>query len=243
MTRFRAMMMGWRAAACGLGMLMLSGCTTPEPRPSVRPPGGTTGPSEWAAQTLPGKRETLYRPADRQGRPCIQAQAERSASLWRRRVDAAQAGAQRLRFSWWAADLDDRASVTDPDHDDAVARVVLGFEGDLSRLSARNRALFELVHTLTGEAPPYATLMYVWDARAPVGTVIVSGRTDRIRKIVVESGRRPLNTWRHHERDVRADFELAFGEPSGSITTLAYMTDADNMQGHAEACYGPVELF
>ena len=68
-------------------------------------------------------------------------------------------------------------------------------------------------------------------------------RSDRIRKIVVESGRGQLNGWRHYERDVRADFERAFGEPSGPLTSLAYMTDADNTQGRAEACYGPARLF
>jgi hypothetical protein len=222
---------------------MLSGCAVLQHGPAVPPEPMTLGRIEWSAQKLPGKRETVYRASERQGQPCIQAQAERSASLWRRRIDASQARAQRLRFSWWAADLDDRASVVDPDNDDAVARVVLGFDGEVSRLSARNRALFELVHTLTGEMPPYATLMYVWDAHAPVGTVIISTRTDRIRKIVVESGRQPLKAWRHHERDVRADFERAFGEPSGRLTTLAYMTDADNTQGRAEACYGPTRLF
>ena len=34
-----------------------------------------------------------------------------------------------------------------------------------------------------------------------------------------------------------------FGEPSGPLTSLAYMTDADNTQGRAEACYGPARLF
>ena len=47
-----------------------------------------------------------------------------------------------------------------------------------------------LAEALTGERPPYATLVYVWDATAPVGTVIINPRSDRIRKIVVDSGDR-----------------------------------------------------
>jgi hypothetical protein len=196
----------------------------------------------WQPQRLPGKRLTAYAPGSQQGRPCLQAKADRSASLWRRPVHVEPAALGRLDFSWWVTRIDEAATVTDVDRDDAAARVVLAFDGDHSRLSPRNRMMFELAQTLTGETPPYATLMYVWDAQAPVGTVIVNGRTDRVRKIVVESGRDRLRHWRHYERDVRADFRLAFGESPGPLIALAYMTDADNTAGRAEACYGPVVL-
>ena len=82
----------------------------------------------------------------------------------------------------------DGASVTDAAHDDATARIVLAFDGSESDLSQRNRMLFDLARMLTGEAPPYATLMYVWDGKAPVGTEVISTRSDRMRKIVVASG-------------------------------------------------------
>ena len=42
-----------------------------------------------------------------------------------------------------------------------------------------------LAEVLTGEEPPYATLMYVWCNKREPGTVIHSPRTDRIRKIVL----------------------------------------------------------
>ena len=193
-------------------------------------------------QRLPGKRETLYRPAQRLGQPCLHARAERSASLWRMRLQAPRTSARLLRFSWWAADLDERATVAQADSDDAVARVVLAFDGDLSRLNARNRMLFDLAHTLTGEMPPYATLMYVWcNHRAP-GSVIVGPRTDRIRKMVVESGAGNLKRWLDYERDVRADFIKAFGEAPGALVGIAVMTDTDNTASATRAWYGPVQL-
>lgn len=196
--------------------------------------------SPWHAQRLPGKRVTAYGPGYQQGRACLQANADRSASLWRRPVHVEPAALGRLRFSWWVPQVDEAATVADTDRDDAAARVVLAFDGDHARLSPRNRMMFELAQTLMGETPPYATLMYVWDAQAPVGSVIVSGRTDRVRKIVVESGKERVRRWRHYERDVLADFRLAFGEAPGPLIALAYMTDADNTAGRAEACYGPV---
>jgi hypothetical protein len=88
--------------------------------------------------------------------------------------------------------------------------------------------MFELARTLSGEAPPYATLAYVWDATAPVGRVVVHPRTDRMRKIVVESGRESLRQWRRYRRSLAADYRLAFGEPPGPLLAVAVMTDGDN---------------
>jgi hypothetical protein len=106
----------------------------------------------------------------------------------------------------------------------------------------RNRLQFDLVQTLTGEAPPFATLMYVWDANAAPETVIISARSDRIRKIVVGSGKQGLGSWQRLRRDVRADFQKAFGEAPGTLTSMAMMTDGDNTGSRAEACYGSILL-
>jgi len=132
--------------------------------------------------------------------------------------------------------------VADVDREDAVARVIFAFDGDRSRLSARNRAMFDLARALTGEEPPYATLMYVWETRKPVDTVVVNPRSDRIRKLVVDSGPAHLGAWRAHQRDLAADFERAFGEKPGTLVAIGKMTDADNTQARAEAWYGPIEL-
>ncbi|MDP1069050.1 DUF3047 domain-containing protein, partial [Klebsiella pneumoniae] len=85
-------------------------------------------------------------------------------------------------------------------------------------------------------------LMYVWDSALPVGTVVINPRSDRIRKIVVDSGPAELRRWRDHRRDLAADFRLAFGEEPGPLTSIAVMTDSDNSRASARAWYGPVEL-
>ena len=91
-------------------------------------------------------------------------------------------------------------------------RIVLAFEGDRSKFSGKNAMLSELARALTGEELPYATLMYVWCNTRKPGSVIVNPRTDRIRKLVVESGAGRLRQWVDYERDIRADYEKAFGE-------------------------------
>jgi hypothetical protein len=89
---------------------------------------------------------------------------------------------------------------------------------------------------------PYATLMYVWSSKRPEGTVIVNPRTDRIRKLVVQSGPARLGDWLTYQRDIQADYTKAFGEPPGALVGIGIMTDSDNTGSIARAWYGPVSL-
>ena len=72
-----------------------------------------------------------------------------------------------VKFSWQVAQLIAAADLTDRDTDDSPVRLILAFDGDHGRLSLRNRMMFELAQAVTGETPPFATLMYVWDNKAP----------------------------------------------------------------------------
>jgi hypothetical protein len=120
--------------------------------------------------------------------------------------------------------------------------VLFAFGGDASRLSARNQLLFDLAQALTGEPPPFATLMYVWDAKAPVGSVIVNPRSDRVRKIVVASGMAGLRQWQSYRRNLAADYRLAFGEAPGALQAMAVMTDGDNTHSQLATWYGEIRL-
>ena len=102
--------------------------------------------------------------------------------------------------------------------------------------------LQDLTEALTGEPLPYATLMYVWCNACPPESVIVNPRTDRVRKLAVESGPTHLGQWRSYRRDVKADFEKAFGEPPGALLGLAIMTDTDNTRSTTRAWYGAIRL-
>jgi Protein of unknown function (DUF3047) len=206
---------------------------------------GTPKPSDtqgWHEVRLPGKEVTRYAWGEKDGRPALAARSERSASMWRRHVERAPQALGTVSFSWWVQDLVAGASVAEASREDAPARVLFAFAGDRSKLPARTRAMFDLAEALTGERPPYATLMYVWDASAPVGSVIINPRSDRIRKIVLDSGPAKLRQWRDHQRDLAADFRLAFGEEPGALAAVGLMTDSDNTASQAAAWYGPVHF-
>ena len=196
----------------------------------------------WLAVSFPSKKPTQYRLALRQGREGMQADAQSALSMLRQsvHVPADQLGA--LKFSWYVPELIAGADMGVRESDDSPVRLVLAFEGDRSKFSARNAMLNELVRTLTHEEMPYATLMYVWCNHRPVESVIVNPRTDRIQKIVVESGPQKLQRWLDYERDIRADFEKAFGEAPGPLVAIGLMTDSDNTRTNTRAWYGNVQL-
>ena len=218
---------------------ILAGCAAAPKTATEQQPADGHG---WHAVLLPGKEATQYAWTVKDGREALLAPSERSASMWRRKVALPAAQLNEVQFSWWVDDLIDGAKLGEAELDDAPARVMLAFAGDVTRLPQRTRMMFELAEALTGEAPPYATLMYVWESSMPVGTVIIHPRTDRVRKIVVDSGPAHLRGWRDHRRDVAADFRLAFGEEPGSLVSVGVMTDSDNTRSRASAWYGPVTV-
>lgn len=198
--------------------------------------------SRWEPVLIPGKLRTAFSVDRQQGRASLQARSEGSASMLRQRLQIEAPLLGRLSFEWQVQNLIDGADMTRRESEDSPVRVVLAFDGDRSRFSARDAALNELTRALTGEPMPYAVMMYVWSNDQPVGTVIPNPRTDRIRKIVVESGPARLGQWLHYARDVRADFEHAFGEAPQTLQSIAIMTDTDNTRGRTRAWYGTIAL-
>jgi hypothetical protein len=82
--------------------------------------------------------------------------------------------------------------------------------------------------------------MYIWENRAPVGTVIENLHTSRIRMIVADSGAANLRTWREQRRNVYADYRRAFGEEPPRVRSIGIMTDSDNTGADVEAYYGDI---
>ncbi|WP_298932905.1 DUF3047 domain-containing protein [uncultured Ramlibacter sp.] len=248
----------WRCALLAVASMLLCGCSAlpvAEPQSDVgRSPWATqsvhagmeerAGPAagQWQHYRLPGKTPTEFSYARKDGRHCIAAMAQSSASMLRNAVRIEPADLGKVRFSWKVPELIAQADGALRDADDSPVRIVLAFEGSRSSFSAKDAMLSELALALTGEEMPYATLMYVWSNKRPAGTVVPSPRTDRIRKLVVESGSKKLDQWLDYERDIRADFQRAFGEAPGALVGIAIMTDSDNTRSTTRAWYGPVQL-
>jgi Protein of unknown function (DUF3047) len=244
------------SAICALALpLWLGGCAT-DPSISRTTPSatdtqawaaastvaGATTLGEWEHYVLPTKRATQFSAHRLHGRDSMKAQAQSSASMLRRKLRIEPDALGTLHFSWLVEALIADSNMGVSAKDDSPVRIVLAFEGDRSKFSVRNAMLSELAHALTGEPMPYATLMYSWCVHCKQSEIITNPRTDRIRTKVVEIGDHSLGHWREYDRDIRADFQAAFGEAPGALVAIGVMTDADNTDSHAIAWYGPLKL-
>lgn len=237
--------------AASVALVLLLGACATAPGPALDGQDGAAVPSQapggvaeagWRPFVLPGKRATQYRFTTKDGRWAIEARAESSASMLRRTVDVPPGALGEVSWAWWVDQPLADADLAHVELTDAPAQLVLAFDGDRSRLSARERSMAELARALTGEEPPFATLVYAWATHAPVESVVHNPRTDRVRKIVVDTGSAETRRWREHRRNIVADYVRAFGEPPGRLIGVGVMTDADNTRARALAWYGRITL-
>ena len=196
----------------------------------------------WHHVPLPGKRPTTYTLGEHKGRAAWRAESDASASLLRRRVQATITENTTVEFAWWVPTTIPTADLRRAETADSPVRVVFAFDGDISKLPMRDRMQFQAAEALTGEAPPYATLMYVWDNITPPESILRGARSDRVRKIVLQSGDAQLRQWLHYRRPLQADFVRAFGEEPGKLIGMALLTDSDNTKTKAQAWYGDIVL-
>ena len=240
----------WAAA---LAALLLAGCATvtedgpapvePTPFSANRPrPGLPAGWSGWiiTRAKAPTQYELVVDPYTQ--RVVLHASAQRAATGLRQRLDVDPTARPRIAWQWRVLRQVDGADVTDRYADDAPVRLLLFFDGDADALPARERMLRETAKLLTGQPVPFATLMYVWDPRAAVGTVVPSSHTQQIKMVVAGSGNDRLGQWKQFERDYVADYTRAFGKPPGRLVGIGVLTDTDNTGTAIEAYYGDIAL-
>lgn len=206
-------------------------------------PAGTL-PAEWRALTFPDiKPHTRYAAVpDPDHGQVLRATANASASGLLRQLTLDAHAYPLLRWRWKAENLIKGGDVARKEGDDYPARIYVSFAYDPSRVSLLDRAKYALVRLIYGEYPPHAGLNYIWDGKAPVGTLVVNAHTSRVKMIVVESGPARLHAWLSYERNILDDYRRAFGEEPPAISGIALMTDTDNTGESATAWYGNIEL-
>ncbi len=230
---------------------MVAGCATVgEPPAQValphiklfsRNPPGAGLPDGWRPWTLSRfKKATEYQLVNTQGRVAVRARADGSASGLVHTLHLDPHRYPLLHWQWKVDNLIASADNTTKQREDSPVRVVVSFDGDRDTLPLNERMFFDNVRLLTREQLPYATLMYIWENRAPRDSVLPNLHTSRIKMIVAESGHGKVGAWQHITRNVVADFQRAFGEAPGRITAIAVMTDTDNTGEQAQAWYGDI---
>lgn len=188
------------------------------------------------------KKPTRYRLVRQQGKTVLHAKAIAASSGLMQKVDIDVLEQPWLSWAWRVDSLIQSADNRERAFEDSPVRIVLAFSGDKDSLPFADQILFETARVMTGNEMPYATLMYIWENKAPVGTVIHSSRTGRVRMLVAASGEDGLGRWRNFSRDVAADYQHAFGEKPGKLVAIGVLTDTDNTGETTEAWYGDLTL-
>jgi hypothetical protein len=206
-------------------------------------PPGSALPLGWEVWTLSRfKKPTEYQLVMEDGGTVVKASAHASASglIYRLSVDPRKYPL--LHWRWKVTQLIATADNTKKNTEDSPVRVAVSFDGDIEKLPLSDRVLFDNMRLLADQNLPYATLIYIWENRAPKDTVIPNPYTSRVRMIVAESGRDKLGDWQEETRNVYEDFKRAFGEEPGTITSIGIMTDTDNTGGNVHAYYGDIQF-
>jgi len=210
---------------------------------SRAPPGGPL-PDGWTPLTFRRidrhTRYALVGDADRG--TTVEASADASASGLVRKLDVDAKAWPLLSWSWKVERPVTKGDVTRKSGDDYAARVYVTFRVPPERLSPFERMTRSAARAMFGDDVPDAGLAYIWDARAPAGTIVPNPYTDRVRMIVVESGSARAGRWLSYERDIAADYRAAFGEDPPPVSGIAIMTDTDNTGERVRAWYGDVAL-
>jgi hypothetical protein len=234
-------------------VLLLSACATTPPQPQAWPdieafsrnaPGDQL-PLGWQPWIINrAKSLTIYRlVADEQsGQVVLRAVAEQSASGLKQRLDVSPAERPVVAWRWRVVDLISAADNQDRYAEDAPVRLMLFFDGDRETLSVRERMLMETAQLLTGQEPPFATLMYLWENRFAPETMLRNSFTHQVKMIVVGTGRDRIGTWKTFERNYVDDYRRAFGVDPGRLVGVGIMTDTDNTGESVEAFYGDIAL-
>lgn len=167
---------------------------------------------------------TRYRLVHAEERSFVRARADDGATALYHAVEIDLTETPWLEWSWRVDRLPSgTASERSKAGDDYGARIYVVQEGLFGRLTAN-------------------ALNYVWGRRRPVGSRWPNAFTERAMMFAVASGRERLGEWVTHRRNVRADWQAAFGEKPERIHGIAIMTDSDNTDTRAAARYGTIRF-
>ncbi len=120
----------------------------------------------------------------------------------------------------------------------------------LHHVSIRSRAsnfftriAYGIYRLIYGEYPPGKAIGYIWANRLPIGEVVESAYTSRLKLFALKSGDELAGSWSEERRNIPADFRMAFpGEPLPRRARVAIMVDSDNTQGEALSWFDAISL-
>ena len=237
---------GWQFVLIAMGLFLAPVAARAE-SPSVIEVGkfsrGTVGqalPEGWKPLTFKKiPKQTSYELVKDGEIVVVKAMSDASASGLTKAVRIDPRDYPIIRWRWRVEKVLTRSDVTRKDGDDYPARLYVTFAYDPEKTSFAKKLAYKAGRLLFGEIP-IGALNYIWDRKAPVGTIVENAYTGFAQMIVVESGPQKVGTWVEEERNIYEDYTRAFGEEPPMINGVAIMTDTDSTREQATAYYGDI---
>ncbi|TAJ09347.1 MAG: DUF3047 domain-containing protein [Nitrospirae bacterium] len=202
---------------------------------------GKGPPADWKPLTFKKiERHTSYSLVKDGGSVVVKAVSEASSSGLTREIRINLKDYPVIQWRWKVANIYKNGDVSKKEGDDYPARIYITFEYDASKIGLLEKAKYETVRLFYGEYPPLGAINYIWESKAPRGTIVPNPYTDRVKMVVTESGVERLNTWVTEERNLLEDYKRVFGEEPPMVSGVAIMTDSDNTKENAVAYYGDI---
>ncbi|MGH7165641.1 MAG: DUF3047 domain-containing protein [Nitrospiraceae bacterium] len=145
-----------------------------------------------------------------------------------------------VEWRWKVSNIYKNGDVSRKEGDDYPARLYITFEYDAGKVGFFKKAQYEAARMLYGQYPPGGAINYIWESKAPKGTMVPNSYTDQVMMFVVESGAERLNQWVSESRNLYDDYKKAFGQEPPVISGVAIMTDTDNTKESATSYYGDI---
>ena len=178
---------------------------------------------KWDEKAL-ARHRTEYSLAEVDGKYCVKAVSENSASTLFYRQRLSRERGPFVSWEWKVESFPERKSketLNNKEEFDFAAQFYVVF---YSRFFLNMKAI-----------------QYVWAESLSVGTVGPSPYTKNVMIMVLESGGSP--SWKYEERDLKEDFRQLFGyELENDIEAVSFMTDSDSTDSEAVAYFGDVKL-
>lgn len=149
----------------------------------------------------------------------------------------------KIRWRWKVEKVLEKGDATTKAGDDYPIRVYVIFQYDPEKASFGERIKYGAAKAIYGEYPPHSSLNYIWANRRHAEFVLPNTYTDKARMLLLESGPAKAGTWVDEERDILADYRLAFGTEPPDTATVAVMADTDNTGERVTAWVDDLSLF
>lgn len=200
-----------------------------------------TIPESWQPLTFGSIDEhTSYTLVDDQNIKVIKAESNESASGLTKKISFNPKTYPYLSWRWKVNKAISGTDVTSKSGDDYAARIYVMFKYDLKDLSEDEQSRISWYKFFNGKLPPLATLNYIWANKMPVGNIVSSPYTDRVKMVILKNKESALQEWHVEERNIYEDYKKAFGEEPKDVISIAIMTDTDNTNAMAETYFGDI---